>query len=233
VRERMIELIRTGQIKPGQRLPPEHELMRQFNVGRSSVREAVHGLVTMGVLAARPRHGTIVISPVPSTLGERLLDTTAFWAVRDLFEVRLLLEEHAAAVAARIAGPDDVATIRTAGEAFEACVREGRSSYEANLRFHLAIANAAGNPVLLDCLRGIIGNLREMRERVNRVRADMHLRDIEEHAAITEAIAWRDGPSARRAMRYHIEVYMDAIELAARTRDDDVAERDGVPDDRD
>ena len=216
VSESIVEMVRDGRIKPGERLPSEHELMGQLNVGRSSLREAVRGLVMMGVLASRPRKGTVVVSPVPNRLGERLLNTTSYWAVRDLFEVRLLLEEHAVGVAAKQANSDDIADIRSKAASFEKCVRQGKSYYEANLAFHLAIGRAARNPVLIDCLQSIIGNLRDIRERINEAIGDMPAQDIQDHYAIAEAIEKGDSARARKHMRKHIAGYITYMEDAAR-----------------
>jgi GntR family transcriptional repressor for pyruvate dehydrogenase complex len=216
VSESIVEMVRSGQIKPGERLPSEHELMSQLNVGRSSLREAVRGLVMMGVLESRPRKGTVVVSPVPSRFGERLLNTTAYWAVRDLFEVRLLIEQHAAGVAASLSNPDDIADIAAKARTFEACVRGKRSYYQANVDFHLAIGRAARNPVLLDCLQSIIGNLREIRERINEAIPEMPATDVEDHYAIAEAIRKGDARRARKLMSTHISRYIDYMESAAR-----------------
>jgi len=216
VSETIVDMVRSGQIKPGERLPSEHELMRQLNVGRSSLREAVRGLVMMGVLESRPRKGTVVVSPVPNRFGERLLNATAYWAVRDLFEVRLLLEQHAAGVAANLANPDDIGDIAAKAEAFEACVRGQESYYEANVAFHLAIGRAARNPVLLDCLQSIIGNLREIRERINEAIPEMPATDVEDHYAIAEAIREGEAKRAQKLMRSHILRYIDYLEHAAR-----------------
>jgi GntR family transcriptional repressor for pyruvate dehydrogenase complex len=215
VGDSIVQMIRKGEIKPGERLPSEHQLMEQLNVGRSSVREAVRGLVMLGILDARPRKGTVVVSPVPNTFSRRLQDTTALWAVRDLFEVRLLLEEHAAGSAARLATSDDLAEIRSHAGAFENAAREGRSIFQSNLDFHLSIARAARNPVLLECLRGIIGNLRETREHINSVVTDVLTRDAAEHRAILAAIERGDGNAARQVMRRHIEFYVLSFEAAA------------------
>jgi GntR family transcriptional regulator, transcriptional repressor for pyruvate dehydrogenase complex len=212
----IIRMIRNGDIKPGERLPSEHQLMKLLNVGRSSIREAVRGLVVMGILDSRPRKGTVVLSPIPNPLSRQLQDTTALWAVRDLFEVRLLLEEHAASAAARLGSKDDFAEIRAHAESFEKAAGDGKSIFESNLDFHLTIARAARNPVLHECLRSIIGNLRETRESINRAVTSILPRDIEEHRAIIDALERGDAKRARRIMHRHIKFYIDSIEEAAR-----------------
>ena len=217
VGESIIQMIRKGEIKPGERLPSEHQLMEQLNVGRSSVREAVRGLVMMGILNSRPRKGTVVCSPIANQTGQQLQDFTGLWAVRDLFEVRLLLEAHAAEAAARLASTEDIDELRALAVAFEKAAREGKSIFQSNLDFHLKIATTARNPVLLECLRQIIGNLRETRETINRAVRNLLSRDVDEHRMIVEAIAQKDSVSARKIMHQHIEFYIHSFETAAST----------------
>ena len=80
VAERLITLIREGWVKPGDRLPSEHELMARLGVGRSSVREAIRGLAMAGVLEAKPRRGTVVVSNVVNELSENLNRYATYWA---------------------------------------------------------------------------------------------------------------------------------------------------------
>ena len=94
VTEHIVSLISKGEIRPGERLPSEHELMRQLNVGRSSVREAIRGLAMMGIVDSRARRGTIVISPVPNSFSDKLDQSITVWAMKDLYEVRSLLEGY-------------------------------------------------------------------------------------------------------------------------------------------
>jgi DNA-binding GntR family transcriptional regulator len=95
-------------------------------------------------------------------------------------------------------------------------VRGKKSYYQANVDFHLAIGRAARNPVLLDCLQSIIGNLREIRERINEAIPEMPATDVEDHYAIAEAIRKGDARRARKLMSTHISRYIDYMESAAR-----------------
>jgi GntR family transcriptional repressor for pyruvate dehydrogenase complex len=208
VGERIAGLILDGTIRPGDRLPPEHELMRQFNVGRSSVREAVRGLVMVGVLEAKPGRGTVVVSPVQNRFADDLREAVSAWALRDLFEVRMLLEEHAVGRAALEAEADDIAEIDDLVHAIEAKVAAGKRYFDVDTSFHLAIARASHNNVLQHALRDIIGHLKDLREHITRIHRGMPARDVKEHREIVEAIRARNPARGRKAMRKHLGYYL-------------------------
>jgi GntR family transcriptional regulator, transcriptional repressor for pyruvate dehydrogenase complex len=204
VSESIVALISEGHIKPGERLPTEQELMDRLQVGRSSVREAIRGLALVGVVESRPRRGTIVVSPLPNSLGMDLKSAITTWALSDLFQVRAVLEEHAAETAARMATPDDIADIKRAAQAAELKIKAGASYFRENMEFHLSIARASHNMVLVHCLTSIIGTLRDMRERKAKVDRRIPVLDMQEHREIVVAIEARRSRQARVLMRDHI-----------------------------
>jgi GntR family transcriptional repressor for pyruvate dehydrogenase complex len=210
--ERLIELITDGHIRPGERLPSEHELMSLLGVGRSSVREAIRGLTLIGIVEPKPRRGTIVVSPITNDVGRAIGSSVAIWALRDLFEVRALLEGQAAAAAARLATREQVARIGEAARAVEGKIKAGRSFFAENIAFHLAIAEASRSMVLFSTLKGIIGALRDMREHRVRLMPSIPERDMLEHRAIVAAIRARKPDEARQLMTSHIIGSVDQIE---------------------
>ncbi|HET6522173.1 MAG TPA: FCD domain-containing protein [Geminicoccaceae bacterium] len=203
VAAKLISLLEQGHLKAGERLPSEHELMRQLGVGRSSVREAIRGLAVAGILEARPRRGTVVVSSVVNNLSDRLAETVTFWAIKDLYELRGVLEGFSAAAAARRATPDHIAAIGRAHARFIKGARAGRSYHMLNTEYHLNIARAAQNSALVYCLSSIIGSYRETRERMDRVN-DAAEDDIADHGQILAAIEARDPARARRLMQAHL-----------------------------
>jgi len=209
VKETILEWVQSGVVKAGDRLPSEFELMQQLNVGRSSVREAVRGLVLMGILDVRPRLGTTVKSVVPDPFDRNLLGLVEDVALSEFFEVRLLLEQHAAGKAAEVASKEDVTNIERAARAVERKVTEGKSYFRENALFHIAIAEASHNPVLAYCIKSIIGKLREIREQIVRISQGMSEQDVREHAAIVSAITARDPRRARQAVQRHLKIYID------------------------
>ena len=203
VAERLISLLESGQLRAGERLPSEHELMRQLGVGRSSVREAIRGLAVAGVLEARPRRGTVVVSNLFNDLSDRLAETVTYWAVRDLFELRGVLEGFAAAAAARRATADQIAAIERTHARFVRRARSGASFHALNTEYHLNIARASQNSALVYCLSGIVGSYRETRERMNRLDT-VPEDDIADHGQILAAIKEHDPARARRLMQAHL-----------------------------
>src|SRR4051794_5078008 len=92
VTERVLALITSGEVKPGERLPPEYELAQQLGVGRSSVREALRSLLILGLVEARTGRGTVVMATRPIPSGSDLPRAIMKWGLLDTFEVRILLE---------------------------------------------------------------------------------------------------------------------------------------------
>ncbi|WP_189522231.1 MULTISPECIES: FadR/GntR family transcriptional regulator [unclassified Mesorhizobium] len=205
VTEELLQLIQSGTVKPGETLPTEPELMKMLGVGRSSIREAVSALATVGILDPRPRLGTVVLSPVENHFKAAFADSIAAWVTGDLFEVRAILEGHAAARAAERATDEQLAVIEKACDAAERKIESGQQYFEENKRFHLAIAEASRNPVLVATLRQIIGGMREVRERTISLDPAVRDHDVEDHRAIFLAIRNRDAKAARRLMEKHLK----------------------------
>ena len=202
VTERLASLISEGHIKPGERLPSEQELMAQLQVGRSSIREAIRGLSLIGMVEARQKRGTIVLSPASGADWPGLARPLAHWALEDLFAVRAALEGLAAELAARTATPAELAAIARHAASIEARIAKGRSYFNENRAFHLAIAEASHNAVLVNSLSIVIGGLRDVRERMNQDGTPS--RDIAEHRQIVAALGDRAPAKARRLMEAHL-----------------------------
>lgn len=216
VLDQILAEIRAGRIKPGERLPSERMLMGAFAVGRSTVREALNGLVTLGLVSSRQGRGAVVItqaeSPVAKLRRTADLEQLNKRALLDLLEVREALEGKAAEFASRRATPDDIAELQRQHDAVERDVLAQRSYFRANTAFHKAIATAAHNPVLAESIRLLIGQVREYRERLMHEMTLMPRRDVLEHQAILTAIRRRDPDRAREAMIAHIRSFARIIE---------------------
>lgn len=202
---RLIEDLQRGTYPQGTRLPPERELMARYGVGRNTLREAVRGLVTLGLLDVRAGIGTTVrfVDGQPAlerTVSGALL---ADPAVEELVEFRLLLETRAAEKAAARAAPADVAQVRQALAAYEDAVRLGRQIYERDVAFHRAVAAASHNSVFVAVIdttaQLLLGAMRE----ADREPGDL-LAAATEHALIANRIAVGDQEGAAAAMREHI-----------------------------
>lgn len=116
----LIAMIASGELKPGDKLPPEPQLMSQFGVGRSSIREAIGALELIGLLAVRPGDGTTVkdsASMIESRAVGLSLLTIGQGAIRELVEARAELEVSMAGFAAERASDEDIDAIREIGRA--------------------------------------------------------------------------------------------------------------------
>jgi GntR family transcriptional regulator, transcriptional repressor for pyruvate dehydrogenase complex len=216
VLDQILAEIREGRIKPGERLPSEKQLMEAFAVGRSTVREALRGLVTLGLVTNRQGWGAIVTtqaeSPFASLRRNVDLEQLNKRALLDLLEVREALEAKAAEFAARRATAEDIAEVERQHKAVEKAVGAKQTYFRQNTLFHKAIATAAHNPVLADSINVVVVQVREYRERLMREAPLMPQRDVEEHFAIVTAIRRRNPQEAREAMIAHIRSYVRVVE---------------------
>ncbi len=216
VRDRIVELIRSGEFREGDQLPTEPELMRRFGVGRSSVRAAIQSLVGLGVVEVRPGRGTFVRRLSVDDLvnifqGAVRLDISS---AQHLHEVRAMIETTSSRLAAHRRTEDDLMEMRRQIELFAMDHAAGNldGSIEADLAFHRAMVSAAGNPVLLSLLDSIGGLLREhRREYGENDDPGTRTRVILEHDGIVDALADRDARLAEARVARHMRLIWDQI----------------------
>lgn len=200
------ESILKGELIEGSQLPAERDLAKQFGVSRTAVREAIKALQEKGLVDAFPGRGTFVTNGTSNSM-RRSLDRiiksadTDGWAY--LVEVREILEPEIAALAAVRADDQDLATMREALEVMDQAGRDSDAYIEADLDFHLALAEAAANPIVLSLIDSIVGLLREQRLRIFQVGGGPE-RGQYHHKRILEAIRRHDSQGARDAMRTHL-----------------------------
>lgn len=215
VTNELLDRLRRGVYPPGSKLATEKELMAEFDVGRNVIREAVHSLVSMGLLDVRPGRGAVVQS-VDST---RAIQSDAFSAlltdaaIDDLNEFRRVIEVEIATAAARHATQADIEAMRSHLDDFQRLYDNGQPVTEPELAFHAEIARASGNVIylqVLELLRDRLASVRAIAATVDWV----SLRAIEDHHAILDAIAAHDPKQARAAMKRHMELAVTAIDAA-------------------
>ena len=202
--ERLLGLINSKELPPGEKLPPERELSDRLGVGRSSVREALRALTMIGLLDARPGDGTFVTeSPVggvisPFVLHERVTRENAM----EIIEVRLFLETKLAALAAEKANEEEKDLVRQCFEDIVARKDDLGSYFKADWGFHEAVAQAAHNSYLFQMflmIRYLV--LGWFAQPLN---IDMG-RGLQEHKRTLDAIMAGDADAASKAMQYHVE----------------------------
>ncbi|MBV8476720.1 MAG: FadR family transcriptional regulator [Acidobacteria bacterium] len=195
-----------GALKPGDQLPPERELAERFRVSRTAVREAVKVLREKGLAEAYSGRGTFITSGTSHAMRQSLDLMTRIGpdGSTHLAEVRAILEPEIAALAASRADEQHLATMREAVAVMDDAPDDADAFIEADLDFHLSLAEAAANPVILSLIDSIVGLLREQRLGIFHVdrgpqRGQFH------HKRILEAVEQHDPDKARAAMRDHLE----------------------------
>jgi GntR family transcriptional regulator, transcriptional repressor for pyruvate dehydrogenase complex len=216
--QRLIDLIASRQLGPGSPVPTERELAATYAVGRSSVREALRILESQGVLAPGPG-GALVVAEPPRPLSRslRLVMTLAPADVRDLFELRRILEVEAAGAAAWKRTAAHIAMMHSAVEAMASSLEAGnaRAYIDADVRFHLAIAEATGNRLVEACMEAVRDVLHDALSAVFEIPLSA-ARAVDEHREILDAIDTRDVDRAQSAMRAHIDRVQSDLAEGAR-----------------
>jgi GntR family transcriptional regulator, transcriptional repressor for pyruvate dehydrogenase complex len=201
------ELIRTGELQPGSKLPPEQELAARLGVGRNLLREAVQVLAASRVLEVRRGNGTYVTTLEPRLLLEGV--GTAVELIRaddllELTEVRRLFEPAATALAAARISPERLLRVHAHLEAMHRAANDVEQLNQHDAAFHREVIAATENETLLALLEGI--SRRTVRSRVWRglVDSDSAWRTLADHEEIYAALAAGDAALAHAAALMHV-----------------------------
>jgi GntR family transcriptional regulator, transcriptional repressor for pyruvate dehydrogenase complex len=200
-------LIATGQLLPGDRLPPERELARSLKISRSTLRSGIGFLSAMGVLKSRHGAGTFVCSGPPALDANSLsvLGALHHFLPWQMFEARIVIESNLAALAAERATDENIAELAEEVTEMYAALDDPHEYLIHDVRFHRAIARAAGNPILAALMETITANIY-----ANRSRTIQHAKDFKEssemHREIYRAIRAHNPSQARSAMEKHLTI---------------------------
>lgn len=205
VAKALLDAVFSGQITPGTRMPSERQLAESFGVGRFVVREALKSLGLLGLLEVRQGDGTYVRSPDSS-----LLPRVVEWGLlvgeqrtADLVETRKHLEPVTARLAAERRTDSELLTIRTHLHGMRDATDDD-TFVEADVAFHLSIAEATKNVVLSNMLASIASLLKVWIRSVVNAAASREP-SYREHIPVYEAIQARNPDAAHEAMRIHME----------------------------
>jgi len=206
--ERIVDQIESrivaGDLKVGDQLPAERELAEQFAVSRTAVREAIKALREKGLVEIRLGRGTFVTNSatgaVRHSLGLLLKIENGFIK---LTEVREILEPEIAALAATRITEENIAAMTEAVETMETALDNAEVFVEADLDFHLALAEATQNPIIPALMDSIIDLLREQRKQTGYVEGGL-ARGQYYHKRILEAVIKGDSQAARQEMQDHL-----------------------------
>lgn len=198
-------LIADGHLKSGDRLPPERDLAERFRVSRTSVREALRSLQSLGLIEIRAGEGAFVRDVSVEALIEPLALVILPYreAVGELFEARHLLEPAIAALAARRASREEIAEMERILDEQAREVVHGRTGMAQDSSLHAAIAAAAHNRAIVRIVNALVDLLAQSREE------SLHTpgrpkRSHQDHRRILGAIRRGDEAGAHKAMLDHL-----------------------------
>ncbi|MDQ0340046.1 GntR family transcriptional repressor for pyruvate dehydrogenase complex [Caldalkalibacillus uzonensis] len=210
VAEQLIEMIKSGELKPGDKLDSVEQLAKNFNVGRSAIREALSALRAMGLVHMKQGEGTFVNAydfsklSLPATPAI-LLDNKS---MLEFFEVRKIIETGAASLAATKRKESDLAQMKAALDEMSRAAGDEDLGEKADVKFHLAIAEASQNSVLVKLMNQIADTMVETMRESRRIwlyaEESTFERLYQEHVSIYQAIVDRNAPLAEQLMLAHL-----------------------------
>ena len=206
-------LITSGQLAPGDKLPPERKLSEVFGVGRTNVRDAIKKLEFYGILKTIPQSGTVVAGLGITALEGLITDVLKVEKsdFTSLVETRVILETHSARLAAERRTKEDIKAIEKALIAYEEKVKKGESAVEEDLMFHLKIAEASKNSVLNSLMLVITPDIVNSFVELKVCSDSRFIKASEEHHVILKHIVNQNGEAASKAMRNHLN---DVVEFS-------------------
>jgi GntR family transcriptional repressor for pyruvate dehydrogenase complex len=202
-------LMRQGQLKPGDRLPPERDLCERFGVSRVTVREALRMLESSGLVEIRvgARGGAFVTAPSSDRVGEGLADllTLSVISAADVTEVRMILETGIVPLVCKRATEEDLADLESICQRSEAALSTGDYSMDMSLEFHIRVAQATHNPAVVMLIESFRGPLLMSLQQAREAAPEMGNLGTREHEQFIDAVRRRDPAAASTIMREHLE----------------------------
>lgn len=224
IANRLESMILEGSLTPGQKMPPERELALQFDVSRPSLREALHKLEAKGLVTRKQGGGTFVSANIGLSFVDPLMQLfqTHSEFNYDLLEFRHALEEVAAHYAALRATDADRDIIERRYQEWEAGHNQRvgyKEEAELDWRFHLSIAEASHNAVLLHSMRALF-NLFKLTIATNLqylyTKDDRRDEILRQHKALKDAVLSRDPQQAQKAVNDHLAFVEETLQQSNR-----------------
>jgi GntR family transcriptional repressor for pyruvate dehydrogenase complex len=228
IEQHIMDLILKGEIEPGDRLPSEGEIGNQFGVSLVTVREALKGLETYGLIEKKKGRGGGIFASRPSSDAVKIslfhfLNQKHFSSA-DLSELRMIMEPAASRIAAARMWDDKLAELRANIDQCEALVRAAEADFsehdffeleKGNIAFHRLIGEATGNPVLILTIEYVLDFLFNFKRVMLAPNLEFSQAVVRDHGLIFSTLKERDGEAAERAMIVHVryvEAYLTAKE---------------------
>jgi GntR family transcriptional repressor for pyruvate dehydrogenase complex len=212
VGSRIRELILSGRLQPGGKLPSERDLAALLGVSRSTVREALRTMESAGIVRVEAGRGAfLVLGEGELASAPLLLTSLESWeGQRRVYEVRQALESRGAAIAAERASAAQIGELERVLAEQESNVRKGLGSLEEDRRFHLGVARATGNDLLVKMVSDLIDLSRELR-RSAWLAPEQPMRSVEQQRRVLRALQERDPAGAERWMQEHLRSVEDLL----------------------
>lgn len=213
VRERLLEMIRSNELKEGELMPSEHDLMEMFQVGRPAVREAMQSLEIMGIIEIRHGGRAKIRQVTAKDLLNQIDSTTRYLLassaenISHLRESRMVLEASVVVLAVERCKEKDIKALKKDLEYMKRSMRNRDEFLKGDLQFHKTIAKMSRNPILYEVSCAMLDWLAQSHTDYEKDMLGIpELEDLtyEEHKGIYECIAKRDAEEAARQISNHI-----------------------------
>ncbi len=202
------KMIISGELADGEALPPEREIVEQFGVSRTVVREAILALSNKGLVEAKPRYRPVVRKPSFDTAIDTVGNVVAMLleeegGVKNLFDTRVMVEVYLARQAAVEANRDGMTALKDALEENEATINNMDLFFQTDVNFHRVLYEMSGNPLLPSIHKAYTTWLKPNWSKMPTL-PERNKLNFESHTAIYNAILMRDPDKAEAAVRKHL-----------------------------
>ena len=213
VMKQILKSIETGQLKPGDKLPTEHQLSDMFGVGRSTIREATSTLSMLGYLKSIQGKGCFVredLDPGKAT-DFALQDIQAATNIIDLVEVREIMECNVVRLAARRADSQDIERLQNACLKMKATMDDLNRFTEHDFEFHVALARSSGNQMILEMMKRIVEKVHGAYEKFRPDALFQRDKAVLTAEQIVNFVARGEGEKAASSMQEHLNLVTTEI----------------------
>lgn len=233
---RILQLLTRGDLKIGDKLPSERELAQVLNVSRTSVRDALRTLESIGLIEIKRGDGTYLRKLSSEAFVQPLVSfiSPGQASLEEIFEARKIIEPEVAALAAERANKVDILAMEEALARQSEEIKAGRSGEEFDTEFHLILARIPSNPVVLTLMNTLIDVHHESRLMAHRT-TDLSRRSLADHKAVLDAVRNRQPEIAREVMWQHLQAIENLLTVSEEGKDvslpqeDRVTKRSSVP----
>ena len=229
------EMIHRGELRPGDRLPPERDLAKLLGVSRPTLRAGIRSLAAVGVLQSRQGAGTFIVkSDGPPSLDSnplRLMASLHGFTSGEMFEARKSLEMAIAGLAAERARSEHIACLSEECAGMYASLDDPEQFLVHDMRFHQAVASSSGNRILTSLMNMVATILFDVRSKTVKRAKDLK-ESAEMHRHVYRAIRERDPEAARNAMRDHLVLAQKAQDSEEKVEDSNVPAANAANGDR-